>query len=196
MDIETIWLDENSKLEYIPNFLSNEQTNYYYEKLLDHLNWHSEQIKIYGKTFWQPRLLAWYGDNGVSYKYSGIEHQAIPWTNELIELKKKIEKLTGFSFNSVLANQYRNGQDSMGWHSDNEKELGANPIIASLSFGAERKISFKSKIGKEKLDLKLRSGSLLIMSGATQQNWQHAIPKTKKEIDVRINLTFRTIYKI
>jgi alkylated DNA repair dioxygenase AlkB len=84
----------------------------------------------------------------------------------------------------------------MGWHSDNEKELGANPIIASLSFGEERKISFKSKIGKEKLDLKLRSGSLLIMSGATQQNWQHAIPKTKKEIDVRINLTFRTIYKI
>jgi alkylated DNA repair dioxygenase AlkB len=195
MDIETIWLDTNSKLEYIQNFLSYEETNIYYHKLHDSLEWHAEQIKIYGKTYWQPRLLAWYGDNGISYRYSGIEHLAIPWTPELIILKDKIENLKGVTFNSVLANQYRNGRDSMGWHSDDEKELGENPLIASLSLGEERKISFRSKFDKEKLDLKLDSGSLLIMSGATQQNWQHAVPKTKKDIGIRINLTFRKIYQ-
>ena len=195
MDIETIWLDKNSKLEYIQNFLSYEETNIYYHKLHDSLEWHAEQIKIYGKTYWQPRLLAWYGDNGISYRYSGIEHLAIPWTPELIILKDKIENVTGVTFNSVLANKYRNGQDSMGWHSDDEKELGENPVIASLSLGEERKISFRSKFDKEKLDLKLDSGSLLMMSGATQQNWQHAVTKTKKDIGVRINLTFRKIYR-
>jgi alkylated DNA repair dioxygenase AlkB len=190
-----IKLDEKSELIYFPEFLNAEDSDYYFNKLSSELNWKSEKIKIFGKVYDQPRLLCWYGDKSAIYSYSGITQIPNPWTDELLELKKNVEKISCVEFNSVLANKYRNGDDSMGWHSDDEKELGPEPVIASLTLGAKRKFSFRPRknIAGSTKHLYLESGSLLIMNGFTQQNWQHSLAKTKKDCGERINLTFRKI---
>jgi alkylated DNA repair dioxygenase AlkB len=190
-----ICLDKGSEMIYVADFLSERKSKEVYNSLENEISWKKEKIKLFGKEYWQPRLLAWYADKGLNYNYSGIDHEPLEWTETLLFLKNMIEEQTGYFFNSVLANLYRDGQDSMGWHSDDEKELGKAPIIASLSLGAVRRFCFRPKKGIEgtKMELLLDSGSLLIMKGETQQNFQHALPKTAKKISSRINLTFRLI---
>jgi alkylated DNA repair dioxygenase AlkB len=142
-----------------------------------------------------PRLTAWYGDPGSVYTYSNIEMQPEPWSNLLKSMKDTISEFCKVEFNSVLLNLYRDGDDSMGWHSDDEKELGLKPVIASLSFGGERVFRFRHKSKKDlKYSVNLCHGSLLIMKGETQEFWQHSLPKTKKKVPSRINLTFRRIF--
>ena len=167
-----------------------------FHRLKDNIPWVQNRIKFYGKESLVPRLESWHGDMGMSYSYSGIQMKAKPWTDELLEIKKSIEPIAGISFNSVLINYYRNGKDRVAWHSDDEKELGKNPVIASVSLGAERKFKFrhkKYKANQLKHEILLQNGSLLLMSGPTQHHWLHEIPRTAKPIGPRINLTFRVI---
>jgi alkylated DNA repair dioxygenase AlkB len=166
-------------------------------QLINEVHWRSENINLWGKTFAQPRLIAWYGDSGAYYTYSGILHHPLPWTDTLIDIKNRVEKVASASFNSVLLNYYRNERDSMGFHSDDEPELGGQPIIASLSLGEERTFILKHKTRKElkSLRLKLASGSLLLMKDNTQHYWKHAIEKEKRPCGTRVNLTFRRIYQ-
>jgi len=184
----------NAEIYYYPNFLSTAIANSYFEKFLKELHWEHFDIKIFGKLIPQPRLTALYAVNGQAYSYSNLTLTPHSYTSELISINQELEKLTHVKFTHCLANLYRNGNDSMGWHSDNEKELGPNPLIASLSLGAERKFQLKHKELKEqKLDIILKHGSLLLMKGETQHFWKHQLPKTKKVDSPRINLTFRTI---
>jgi alkylated DNA repair dioxygenase AlkB len=177
-----------------PIFFSLQEANDYFDSLLSQINWKQDYINVYGKTFLQPRLTAFYADNKKNYKYSNITMQPNPFIGDLLEIKNKIEKQINIKFTSCLANLYRDGNDSNGWHADNEKELGNDPIIASVTFGAERVFQFKHKFDKSlKSKLTLQHGSLLLMKGKTQTNWLHQIPKTKKKIGNRINLTFRII---
>jgi alkylated DNA repair dioxygenase AlkB len=166
------------------------------KKLENRIPWVQNKIKFYGKESLVPRLESWHGDDGMSYKYSGISMHAKPWTDELLEIKQSIEPLAQTTFNSVLINFYRDGKDRVAWHSDDEKELGENPVIGSVSLGAERKFKLRHKRYKEnKLthEIMLKNGSFLIMSGPTQHYWHHEIPRTAKPIGPRINLTFRVI---
>lgn len=173
-----------------------EPTDALFDQLQQEIDWRQEPIQLFGKRYMQPRLLAWYGDVGVSYRYSGIEHQPLPWTPGLAALRDRIETLSGANFNSVLANQYRNHRDSMGLHADDEPELGAQPVIASLSLGEERVFRLKHRHRKDlkAVRLPLSSGSLLIMRGETQDNWRHEVPKQTKPCGPRINLTFRYVH--
>jgi alkylated DNA repair dioxygenase AlkB len=169
--------------------------DYWFERLEGELDWREETIRLFGKTFLQPRLLAWHGDPGARYRYSGRMHEPLAWTPSLAALRSRVEELTGARFNSVLANLYRNEQDSMGLHADDEPELGEQPVIASLSLGEERVFRLKHR---RRQDLKpvrlgLPSGSLLIMAGDTQKNWKHEVPKQSRPCGPRINLTFRHI---
>ncbi|PWH82860.1 alpha-ketoglutarate-dependent dioxygenase AlkB [Algibacter marinivivus] len=185
---------KGADISYYPNFLNINEANKYFETLLDSINWRQDEITVYGKTHLQPRLTAFYADNENTYKYSNIRMYPNPFESNLLEIKNKIETELKIKFSSCLANLYRNGSDSNGWHSDDEKELGINPIIASISLGAERIFHLKHKTDKAlKTKLILHHGSLLIMQGETQHNWLHQIPKTKKDIGKRINLTFRII---
>jgi len=166
-----------------------------YQRLKEQIQWKHEKIIIFGKSVLQPRLTAWYGDADTDYSYSGLMNVPLPWTPELLNIKKQVESITHCHFNSVLCNLYRDGQDSMGWHQDNEPELGIDPCIASVSFGATRVFKMRHKYDK-KLDIlkfNLENGTLLIMSGNTQTFWQHQITKTNKTVGARINLTFRTV---
>ncbi len=171
-----------------------------YERLLERLRketvWRQEQVKIYGKTHDQPRLVAWYGDSGMRYDYSGISLHPLPWTNLLLSIKFDVEALTQHRFNSVFLNLYRDHRDSMGFHADDERELGREPVIASLSFGATREFVFKHKKnpGLPAHKVPLSAGDLLLMKGRTQEFWKHGIMKQTKPCGPRINLTFRTIY--
>jgi alkylated DNA repair dioxygenase AlkB len=184
----------DTNLEYYPNFLNNELANSYYKTLLNTLQWEQYSIKIFGKIIPQPRLTALYTLNSEPYSYSGLKLDPLDFTKELGVLYTEIVKITGSTFTHCLANLYRNGNDSMGWHSDDEKELGKNPIIASLSLGAVRNFQLKHKTDSAlKYALALEHGSLLIMKGTTQEFWKHQLPKTKKILEPRINLTFRTI---
>ncbi len=179
---------------YYPNFFSKEKADTYFKTLLSETNWQQDDITVFGKTYQQPRLTALYGENGKSYSYSGITMNPLPFTSVLKEIKNIIEEVSEEIYNVVLLNLYRNGQDSNGWHSDNEKELGKNPVIASVSLGAERVFHLKHKDDKDlKKSIQLQHGSLLIMKGRTQEKWKHQLPKTKKVDSPRINLTFRTI---
>ena len=157
--------------------------------------WRQQQIKVYGKTCLQPRLSAWYASEGLHYSYSGIELSALPWTDLLLQIKARVESVAATRFNSVLINYYRDHNDSMGMHSDDEAELGRQPVIASLSLGGQRRFVLRHRhrknIGSVKLELD--SGSLLIMKGDTQANWKHGIPKQSKFCPPRLNLTFRMI---
>lgn len=166
-----------------------------FQRLLLETDWKQEKIRLYGKQVDIPRLTAWYGDSGRSYSYSGISMNPIAWTPTLIEVKKRVDREAGVTFNSVLLSLYRTGRDSLSWHQDDERELGDDPVIASVSFGATRLFQFKHKARKDlkQVSIELTHGSLLIMQGPTQRFWQHQVPKTSKPVNARINLTFRVI---
>lgn len=183
----------NSALSYYENYFEHD----FFDVLKNKIQWEEKEIILFGKKVWQPRLVAFYGDEKVSYKYSGQEMWAIPWTDDLLQIKNSLKNGLGLNFNSCLLNYYRDGKDSMGWHQDNEAVLGKNPLIASLTFGCERKFKLKHISDSElKLDLVLKSKSVFVMSGETQHFYKHSIPKTNKEVGPRINLTFRTILPI
>jgi alkylated DNA repair dioxygenase AlkB len=167
------------------------------KQLIDEVPWRAENIVVWGKTYPQPRLTAWYGDDGADYTYSGIRLDPLPWLHTLIDIKNRVEKIAGIDFNSVLLNYYRDHRDSMGLHSDDEPELGRQPIIASLSLGEERTFILKHKTRKDLKSVRLRltSGSLLLMKGETQHYWKHGIEKEKRPCGPRVNLTFRRISK-
>ena len=184
----------NAEIEYTPAFFNLEESSRLFEAIYHETNWIEENIRVYGKVYKQPRLTAFFASNHKAYGYSNISMSPQPFSPIVNAMRLKIEKKTKMTFSSCLLNLYRNGQDSNGWHSDDEKELGKNPVIASVSLGAERIFHLKHrKIKKLKHKLTLQNGSLLLMSGETQHHWHHQIPKTKKMIDKRINLTFRLI---
>lgn len=181
-------------VRYYPDFFSKAESDLFLERLKADIPWKQEPIRIFGREIMQPRLTAWYGDSDKVYHYSGIVMKIHPWASCLPEIKSRVEKLTQTVFTGVLLNYYRSGSDSMGWHRDNEKELGINPLIASVSFGITRLFQFRYYTDKKtKLDITLTHGSLLIMQGPTNHFWEHQLPKSKKATGERINLTFRTI---
>ena len=189
------FLPQDGILNYFPNFLSENEANGYMELLLSEVQWRSDKIKMFGKEVTQPRLTGWYGDPGTVYTYSGLTMQPSRWTPALLELKSKVEQVCEQQFNSVLLNLYRTGRDHMSYHADDERELGSNPTIASLSLGQKRIFQIKHRHQKDLTPLKfdLASGSLIIMKGEMQKFWLHRINPTKKEVGPRINLTFRRI---
>lgn len=187
------FLPEGGDVLLYPHFFS-EDANRYLLELQEGIAWREEEIVMFGKRMKVPRLTAWYGDKGASYSYSGIKLEPLPWTPILVDIKARIEGRTSTQYNSVLLNFYRDGTDSMGWHSDDEPELGKNPSIASVSFGEVRKFHFRHKLKKiDTVKLELGHGSLLLMKGATQHHWQHQLPKSKRVMGPRINLTFREV---
>lgn len=182
-------------LEYYPGFLSQKESRGVMEKIISEVPWQQRTIMMYGKQLLTPRLTAWYGDKNKSYAFSGSRFDPIFWTDELLYLKEKIGSSTGLSFNSVLLNYYRDGNDSVAWHSDDETELGKRPNIASLSLGQGRNFEFRHKTDHQrKYSLHLENGSLLIMKGDLQHHWEHRIPKMTTKAAERVNLTFRTIF--
>lgn len=175
---------------YYDHFLSAIESSHYFEDLINNIDWKHEPIQIFGKMVMQPRLTSWHGDKEVFY--SGISMKPSPWTESLNEIKEKLEAKTKLKFTSALLNLYRDGNDSVGWHRDNEKELGKNPIIASISLGCSRTFFLRDyKNKKEKVSIDLENGSLLLMKGETQHFWEHSIPKRKRVTEPRINITFR-----
>lgn len=185
-------LPHSGNMHYYPSFFDIEVSDNSFQTLLREIDWRSDEITIFGKTVLQPRLTAWYGD--VAYTYSGITMQPQPWTDTVTTIKNNVEKELGVNFNSVLLNLYRDGKDYMGWHRDNEKELGIEPVIASVSFGATRTFRVRNYASKkENVDIELQPGSLVVMSGDMQEYWEHMLPKRLKVSEPRINLTFRTI---
>ena len=188
--MEQTELTDGGYLIYIPDFFRETLADKLYEVLHRVTPWKQEKT-FYGNMF--PRMTAYYADDGVQYAYSGVKHESLPWPWYLAEVKKKVDEKTGESFNSLLLNYYRDGKDSIGWHSDNERELGINPTVPSLSFGAERLFQIRHTKNKEKKEYVLKHGSLLIMGGTMQHHWQHCVPKTTKVNECRINLTFRNI---
>lgn len=186
-------LPKDGEVNYYGKILSKEKSDYYYEELLNEIEWKNDKAIIFGKEIITKRKVAWYGDSPFEYTYSNISKYALSWTKELLELKQIVEQETGETFNSCLLNLYHNGEEGMAWHSDGETDLKKDGAIASVSFGAERKFAFKHKQTKEKVELLLEHGSLLIMKGKTQTYWLHRLPPAKKVNSPRINLTFRTI---
>jgi alkylated DNA repair dioxygenase AlkB len=183
----------DAEIEYYPEFFSSAKANELFQLLQNDIPWQQDDITLFGKTHLQPRLTALFGNEGKPYGYSGIVMQPHAWTPLIMYIKEKVEAICPEKFTTVLLNNYRNGKDSNGWHADNEKELGRNPTIASVSFGAERVFQLKHNTLDIKQNITLQHGSLLIMKGTTQHFWKHQIPKTTKPIDARINLTFRII---
>lgn len=178
---------------YKENFLPPTEADKIFHHLLNTLKWESGEIKMFGKSIKIPREEVYFADKDKNYSYSGRKMDLKDWDEELLILKSKVEEFSLFKFNACLANLYRTGQDSNGWHADNEKMLGKNPVIASLSFGQERKFQLKHNNKQDKFQLKLNHGSLLIMGGGLQHFWKHQVPKEKNVINPRINLTFRNI---
>jgi alkylated DNA repair dioxygenase AlkB len=184
----------DAEIIYFPAFLSREEADSIFLELLKNTPWQQDEITVYGKKHLQPRLTALYGNEGKPYSYSNIKMQPHFWTLLLQKIKSLVENTTETNFTTVLLNYYRDGNDSNGWHADNEKELGMNPIIASLSLGAERNFQLKHNTDTtQKKNIILENGSLLLMKGTTQHFWKHQVPKTAKTIGSRINLTFRVI---
>jgi len=184
----------NAKLKFYPNFLDHIQSDNLFKELLETVEWRHDKIKVFGKVYNQPRLTALYGKTGKPYNYSGITMFPYEFNDTLKALNTSINNISNHTFNTILLNLYRDGSDSNGWHADNEKELGENPIIASLSLGASRYFHFKHRtLKKHRYKILLANGSLLIMSKEMQHYWLHQIPKTKKHKEPRINLTFRYI---
>lgn len=180
-------------VNYYGRLLSHKEAIDYYDSLLHTIAWKNDVAFIFGKRIETKRKVAWHGDKAFEYTYSNNTKLALPWTQDLLALKKLVEKKTGESFNSCLLNLYHSGEEGMAWHSDGERDLKKNGAIASLSFGAERKFSLKHKTTKETVSIVLESGSLLVMKDETQTHWLHRLPPTKKIFKPRINLTFRTI---
>lgn len=184
----------DAEIIYYPQFFDKEQADIIFAELTHEIPWQQDDIRVFGKIHQQPRLTALFGNEGKPYSYSNITMQPHPWNLLLQKLKSQIEKVAEVNFTTVLLNQYRDGKDSNGWHADNEKELGVNPVIASVSFGAERTFQLKHNSNKDlKKSIVLQHGSLLLMKGTTQHYWKHQIPKTAKPIGPRINGTFRII---
>lgn len=186
-------LPKDGTVNYYGKIFGKAEADFYYEHLLKHITWENDQALIFGKLIITKRKVAWYGAKPFEYTYSNLTKTALPWTRELLELKRKVEELSSESFNSCLLNLYHNGDEGMAWHSDGEKDLKKDGAIASLSFGAERKFAFKHKVDKSTISLNLAHGSLLIMKATTQTHWLHRLPPTKLVSKPRINLTFRTI---
>lgn len=175
------------------SFLRANRADRALDALLAEVPWQSHELVLFGRKMTEPRLSAWIGDTGVAYRYSGVEREPLQWTPTLTEMRRVCEESTGARFNSVLANLYRNGQDSMGWHADDEPELGADPVIASMSFGDERRFDFRHRVSGTNVSVLLPHGSLLVMRGATQACWKHRIARTKASTAPRVNLTFRFV---
>ena len=186
----------DGNVTYYGKVFSQDRADYFLEELLKNIEWKNDEAIIFGKHYITKRKVAWYADEAYEYKYSNITKQGLAWTPALLELKKLVEEITGETYNSCLLNLYHTGDEGMAWHSDGEKDLKRNGAIASLSFGAERKFSFKHKATKETVSLLLEHGSLLLMAGTTQTHWLHRLPPTKKVFSARVNLTFRTIVNI
>ncbi len=185
---------EGANVIYYPHFIPEKEASQLYKRLLEQTNWQQDDIKLFGKVYAQPRLTALYGESGKPYSYSGITMNPLPFTKDLKEIKTRIENISKEEFTTVLLNLYRDGSDSNGWHSDDEKELGNHPVIASVSLGAKRCFHLKHKRDKKnKYKIFLNHGSLLLMTGETQHNWLHQLPKSKKIMDGRINLTYRKV---
>jgi alkylated DNA repair dioxygenase AlkB len=187
------YLPYDGTVQYYGKVMQGLVADDYFDRLMHTIAWENDQAIIFGRRIITKRKVAWYGDQRFEYTYSNINKYALPWATELIELKQLVEQLTGESFNSCLLNLYHHGDEGMAWHSDDETDLKRDGAIASLSFGAERKFAFKHKHSKEKVELYLEHGSLLVMKDTTQTYWLHRLPPTKKINTARINLTFRTI---
>ncbi len=182
----------DGEVNYFGEIFNHSEAQHYFDLLFDSVDWKPDEVIIAGKHITTKRKIAWYGDGNYAYTYSKTTRHALPWTSELLALKDIVEQKCDTEFNSCLVNLYHNGEEGVTWHSDNEKALGTNTTIASLSFGSERKFSFKHKNTKKSLSVNLQAGSLLVMKGTTQNHWLHCLPKTKKSTSPRINLTFRT----
>lgn len=184
----------DAKIRYFEHFIPIEMAQLLFEQILHQTPWQKDKITVFGKTHDQPRLTALYGHEGKPYSYANITMYPHQWTPALMHIKESITQLTAYEFNTALLNLYRDGNDSNGWHADNEKSLGKNPVIASVSFGATRMFQLQHNTIKEaKLKIPLTHGSLLLMEGQTQHYWKHQIPKTKSHVGPRINLTFRKL---
>ena len=185
----------DAELALFENFFTNQESEKLHQNLIDKIQWRQDKIKMFGKLIDQPRLTAFYGDTNKEYAYSGIVMKPMGWNEDLLFIRNRVEDLAKIKFTSVLLNYYRDENDSMGWHSDDEKELGQNPVIGSVSFGESRVFQMRHKFRKEikKVDIALTNGSFLLIKGTTQHFWQHQIPKKKMELESRINLTFRNI---
>ena len=186
-------INKDGLVDYYGSLLTHSQANRYFSQLWESIEWKNDRAIIYGKEIITKRKVAWYGEKPFNYTYSNTTKKALPWTQELLELKNLAEEKTNENYNSCLLNLYHNGTEGMAWHSDAEKDLKHNAAICSLSLGAERKFSFKHKQSKEVVSLVLKHGSCLVMKDTTQKNWLHRLPPTSIPTDPRINLTFRTI---
>ena len=193
-DVQTV-KDDNFHIKIYDSFLPLKDSDVFFQKLSININWRREQIFVWGKKRTTKRRVAWYADKGKKYSYSGLTLEPDTWDKDLFYIKQRIQDVTQQEFNSVLLNEYPNGRVGMGWHSDDEKELGIDPIIASVSLGAERDFLFRHKKDKSKEPVKilLKHGSLLLMMGSTQHHWHHSLPLRRKVKEKRINLTFRNI---
>lgn len=184
----------DAEVTYLPRALARDVADECFRQLRREVDWQQEEIVLFGVKRLVPRLVAWYGDAGAVYRYSGVEHRPLPWIAPLAELKDLAASLSGQSFNSVLLNLYRDGRDGMGWHADDEPELGPHPVIASFSLGATRRFRMRHRRHRSQVvAIDLEHGSLLLMQGATQHHWLHALPKTARPAGERINLTFRLV---
>ncbi|MHC6200687.1 DNA methylase [Elizabethkingia miricola] len=186
-------LPKDGTVNYYGKIFSLEEADYYYQLLLSEIEWRNDEAIIFGKKILTKRKVAWYGDIPFEYTYSNATKTALPWTENLLILKKIAEQTTGETYNSCLLNLYHSGDEGMAWHSDAEKDLKKHGAIGSMSFGAERKFAFKHKKTQEKVELILEHGSLLVMKYETQDFWLHRLPPTKKFFKERVNLTFRSI---
>jgi alkylated DNA repair dioxygenase AlkB len=186
-------LPKDGTVHYYGKIFTEEQSEIYYVKLLNEINWQHDVVKIFGKEIITKRKVAFLGDEGISYKYSGKTKIAENWLKFILEINSTVEQISGEKFNACLLNYYHNGSEAMSWHSDNEKEILKHSAIASVSFGAERKFGFKHNFTKEEISLMLENGSLLIMKDETQIYWKHKLYTNVKITEPRINLTFRTI---
>ncbi|WP_213195939.1 alpha-ketoglutarate-dependent dioxygenase AlkB family protein [Cloacibacterium caeni] len=186
-------LPKDGTVHYYGKIFTEEQSAIYYVKLLNEINWQHDVVKIFGKEIVTKRKVAFLGDEGISYKYSGKNKIAENWLKFILEIKYTVEQISGEKFNACLLNYYHNGSEAMSWHSDNEKEILKHSAIASVSFGAERKFGFKHNFSKEEISLMLENGSLLIMKDETQIYWKHKLYTNAKITEPRVNLTFRTI---
>jgi alkylated DNA repair dioxygenase AlkB len=186
-------LEKDGRVEYMPGFFNEDQSTLLFNQLLQSLDWQSDQIVMFGKMITTKRKVVWVADPDCSYTYSGVKKNPEAWTPELLQMKTQLEKLAGCVFNSCLLNLYHSGEEGMGWHSDDEKELDPKAPIASVSLGASRKFAFRHKIDKTKASIILENGSVLMMHPPTQEYWSHSLVTTKLATPARINLTFRSI---
>jgi alkylated DNA repair dioxygenase AlkB len=189
------WLPEGGMVQYYGKVLGQKEADIYLDALLTKIDWRNDEAIIFGKKIITKRKVAWYGDEAFEYSYSNVTKHALPWNDDLLALKSLVEEKSGETYYSCLLNLYHNGGEGMAWHSDAEKDLKKDGAIGSLSFGAERKFAFRHKQTRQKVEMILEHGSLLVMKGSTQTNWLHRLPPTKKVYHLRINLTFRSIMK-